>query len=61
MKSKPKRGRPKLPKNQTRVAFPIRLSPDERKAVEAAARRAGKKSSEWARNQLLDGAKPAIS
>lgn len=51
--SKPKRGRPKLPKNQTRAVFPIRISTDERRLIEAAAKHAGELPAQWARNQLL--------
>lgn len=53
----PKAGRPKLPPNQTRTVFPIRISKDERKLVDAAAKKAGERPSEWARNQLLTAAK----
>ncbi len=50
---KKKVGRPKLPKGKTRNVFPIRISPEERMEVEAAAKRDGKRPAEWARNQLL--------
>jgi hypothetical protein len=52
-----KRGRPKLPNNQTRAVFPIRLSKDERKEVEIAAKRAKTRPAEWARNQLLQASR----
>lgn len=52
----PKAGRPKLPKNEVRAAFPMRLSKDERASVDAAAKAAGEKATSWARNQLLKAA-----
>lgn len=55
-----KAGRPKLPKNETRAVFPIRLSRDEREIVEHAAKEAAQKPSEWARNQLLAAAQGDI-
>jgi uncharacterized protein (DUF1778 family) len=51
-----KAGRPKLPTNKTRAVFPIRISEDERKIIDAAAAKAGERPSEWARNQLLAAA-----
>jgi uncharacterized protein (DUF1778 family) len=53
----PKVGRPKLPQNQVRTVFQVRLSKDERKIIGAAAKAAGEKTSLWARNQLLKAAK----
>jgi hypothetical protein len=55
MKKLKKAGRPKLPKNQTRAVFPIRISSDERQQIKAAAKNAGQLPSEWARNKLLQG------
>jgi hypothetical protein len=52
----PKAGRPKLPKNELRAVFPVRLSKDERKSVEVAAKAAGEKAAQWARNQLMKAA-----
>jgi hypothetical protein len=52
-KSKKRMGRPKLPKNQARGVFSIRCSALERKQIEAAAKRTGKKPTEWARIALL--------
>ena len=39
-----------------RAVFPVRLSRDERKSVDAAANAAGEKPTTWARNQLLKAA-----
>lgn len=50
---KRKRGRPKLPKHKARKVFPLRVSDEERANMERAAKRAGKKLSEWARDRLL--------
>jgi hypothetical protein len=58
---KKKVGRPKLPANQTRAVFPIRLSKEERKQVERAAKSASQKPTEWARNQLLHAASGDIT
>ena len=52
----PKAGRPKLPKNELRAVFPMRLSKDERKSVEKAAQATGEKATQWARNQLMRAA-----
>lgn len=49
----PKAGRPKLPKSQVRTVFPLRLSMEEKKRVQKAAKSAGERPTEWARNQLL--------
>ncbi len=47
-------GRPSLPEGETKDAiFSVRLSAEERTAVEAAAERAGEKASAWARRLLL--------
>jgi hypothetical protein len=48
------RGRPKLPKGQSKAAVVVlRLQPAERRAVDAAAKRSGVKLSEWARSALM--------
>ena len=47
-------GRPKLPKGEAHAkAFTTKLSATELRAVKAAAERAGKPASEWAREGLL--------
>ncbi len=47
-------GRPKLPKDEARsIVFQIRISPKEQRRFKAAARKAGKEPTEWARNALL--------
>jgi len=51
-----KAGRPKVAKNDLRAVFPVRLSKDERKSVDAAAKAASEKPTTWARNQLLKAA-----
>lgn len=51
-----KAGRPKLPKNEVRKVFPLRLSRDERAKIEAAAKIAQEPPTQWARNQLLKAA-----
>jgi hypothetical protein len=51
--SKAKRGRPPKKANERREVFALRLSVDERKAIEGAAVAAGLKVTEWARNALL--------
>lgn len=54
MAKKISRGRPKLPKGQSKAAVVVlRLQPAERKAVVAASKRAGLKLSEWARSALM--------
>lgn len=58
MSKKSKMGRPKLPKGEAKKVFPIRLSDSERRAVEDAAKRAGLRPSEWARNVMLGAANP---
>lgn len=44
---------PKAPGDVKASTFSVRLRPDERAAIEAAAERAGVKASEWARRVLL--------
>jgi hypothetical protein len=53
-KQKPKMGRPKLPKGAARSEIiKTRVSPAERKVLEAAAESSGKEVSEWIRSVLL--------
>lgn len=52
MSAKKKMGRPKLPKGDARKVFPLRLSDNERKAYEAAARAAGQALPDWMRTTL---------
>ncbi len=49
-----KRGRPKLPAGEKKQVFHVRLSPEERKLVEQAAKRAKARPSEWARRKLME-------
>jgi hypothetical protein len=57
MARKAKRGRPRLPKGQSKAALIVlRLQPEDRKTVYVAAKRAGVKFSEWARTALLRAA-----
>lgn len=53
MSKKPKIGRPKLPKGEFKEVFSLRLTVAEREAVDAAARKAGKGATEWAREAML--------
>ena len=53
MTKKKKMGRPKLPKNEARAVFSLRFSPIERKRIDEAAKRAGKRVTAWARESLL--------
>jgi hypothetical protein len=53
----PKVGRPKLPKDQARSVFPLRLSGLEQREVRSAANHAKEKPVPWARNQLLKAAR----
>jgi predicted HicB family RNase H-like nuclease len=47
-------GRPPLPEEKTRsIVFTIRLSPEERAAIEAVAHRDGRHVTQWAREALL--------
>jgi hypothetical protein len=50
-------GRPPIAPEDIRKVFPIRLSDDERKAIEEAAQRDGKAATTWARETLLKGTK----
>lgn len=58
MTGKKKRGRPPLPKWKVRVQFNVRLSPKERRVIEAAAMKVGEPVTRWARNTLLLVAQP---
>ena len=50
-------GRPPLAEGKAKGSLlSVRLSPDERRALEGAAGRAGEKLSEWARKRLLAAA-----
>ncbi len=53
--AKPKKvGRPKLPKGTAKAGkVQVRLSADEKKQIEAAAKASNQRVSEWARNALL--------
>ncbi|MBI2516927.1 MAG: hypothetical protein HYV95_08425 [Opitutae bacterium] len=59
MSKKSKMGRPKLPKGEAKGVFSLRLSSEEREAIDAAAKRAEKKPTEWARNAIITAAKRA--
>src|SRR6266568_214768 len=52
-KNKSGRGRPKLPKGETRELFSLRITRQEREKIESAAKASGEKASRWARNYLL--------
>lgn len=54
MSKKPKLGRPKLPKGETKEVFSLRLTSQERESIEQAASKAGQKPTEWARNVMLN-------
>ena len=52
--SKPKMGRPKLPKGAARgKAFTCLLTPDELRAVKRASKAAGMSASAWARDLIV--------
>lgn len=52
---KPKMGRPPKPKSEVRgVTLTIRLTKAEKRAAEAAAKRAGVSLGEWARRALVE-------
>jgi hypothetical protein len=55
--SKPKMGRPKLPKREVKLPFVLRLSPGERKQIETAAKKVDLKPGKWARETLLNASK----
>ncbi len=57
MSSKPKIGRPRVPKKLAKESLlSVRFSESERKALEEAAKRVGVRLSEWARRELLKAA-----
>lgn len=57
MKTKSRIGRPPLPEGEAKARmFCLRLSPDERAAIDVAAGTAGESASEWARRVLLAAA-----
>jgi hypothetical protein len=55
LKPKPKKpGRPRLPKGNTKaVMLRVRVTPNERAAIETAAKTRSLTASEWIRNTLL--------
>ncbi|MEP6671889.1 MAG: hypothetical protein ABJF10_22195 [Chthoniobacter sp.] len=53
---KKKMGRPKLPKDEGKKVFSVRLSKHERDKVKEAAGKAGESPSKWARKALLSAA-----
>jgi len=54
MNTKPKMGRPKLPKTKVRgVLIQARVSPEEAKTIKAAIAKSSKSKSEWIRERLL--------
>ncbi len=52
-KKRIRRGRPRLPDEETRKLFSVRMSEQERSKIESAAKASGEKISQWARKQLL--------
>ncbi|MDZ4403631.1 hypothetical protein [Prosthecobacter sp.] len=46
-------GRPKLPEDETKQVFTLRLSANEKEAIATAANKAKQKPREWARAVLL--------
>jgi hypothetical protein len=56
-KTKPKMGRPKLPKNQAKgVLYAVRVSPADATRIEDAITRSGLPKPEWHRKALLNTA-----
>jgi predicted HicB family RNase H-like nuclease len=55
--TKKKIGRPKLPKNEARAVFSVRVSALEKREIEAAAKKAKKPLTQWARETLLSAAR----
>ncbi len=51
--AKPKLGRPALPEGDVKEVFAIRISRADREALQAAADRAGKSLTQWARDALI--------
>lgn len=59
MSVKPKIGRPKLPRGEARsIGLHIRLTKQERQAVDSTAKREGQRPSDWSRKILLAAAQP---
>ncbi len=56
MTKKKKMGRPKLPKDEAKKIFSLRLSKHERDKIKDAAKRDGEKLTKWARKALLKAA-----
>jgi uncharacterized protein (DUF1778 family) len=54
MSNKSTIGRPRLPKGKVKEVFAIRLTPADRRAIEAAAKLAGQRATEWARNAMIN-------
>jgi len=52
-KKKAKMGRPKLPKDEKRRVFSLRLSKPEWEQIKHAAKKAGEPETRWARKALL--------
>jgi hypothetical protein len=52
-KKKKKMGRPKLPKDEKRKVFSLRVSKPEWERVKTAAKKAGQPVTRWARETLL--------
>jgi len=55
-KKKSKMGRPKLPKDEKRKVFSLRVSKPEWARIKDAAQKAGKPETRWAREALLAAA-----
>jgi len=56
--SKPKMGRPPLPKKEYRgEVFGVRLKPDEAREVNQAIRESGQTKPDWLRNALVSSAR----
>ncbi len=46
-------GRPKLPKGKAKAVFSLRLSSEDQRQIDSAAKRSGKPVTQWAREKLL--------
>jgi hypothetical protein len=55
-KKKAKMGRPKLPKDEKRKVFSLRVSKPEWQKIKDAAKKAGEAETRWARKALLAAA-----
>lgn len=53
---KAKRGRPRLPAEEKKQVFAVRLTPEERSMIERAADASGLTVSEWSRRELIAAA-----